>query len=260
MRNDWKELWKYRSLILLFVERDLQARYKQTFLGIGWSILQPLLMMMVLTVIFANFLKVDSGGVPYPIFSYAALVPWTFVSRSLTASSVGLLTYKSLITKIYFPREIIPLSMVLSSLVDFFLASCVFVLMMIVTRTGVGLNVLYVLMLIPAQLLLAAALALLMSFLGALLRDLQFVLPFLIQIWMYATPVIYGLQSITSKYMWLFYFNPLAGIIDGYRRTVLFNQPPDWSLFGASLAFSVVLFLVAYLLFKKVEGFLIDVL
>lgn len=260
MKSWLLELWKYRELVPLFVERDIQARYKQTFLGIFWAILQPLLMMGVLTLIFSNFLKVDSAGIPYPIFSYTALVPWTFIARTVTASSVSLLTYKSLITKVYFPREIVPLSVVLSSLVDFFLASLVFVGMMILYQVPVTISVLYVLILLPIQILFAGGIALFLSSLGILFRDIQFALPFMVQVWMYGTPVIYGLQGISSKYLPLFYLNPAAGIIEGYRRTVLFGEAPNWELLGVSVLFSFLFLGFSYWFFKRMELFIVDVM
>src|SRR3989344_3052433 len=208
MKEHLMELWQYKNLIWLFVQRDLQARYKQTFLGVGWAVIQPLFLMLVFSLIFDKFLKVDSSGIPYPIFSYAALLPWLFISRSMNVGGWGL----------------------------------------------------FLVFLVPMMILLAGALALIVSTLTAIFRDLQFAMPLFVQLWMYASPVIYGLQGIQKTYLPLFYLNPAAGIIDSFRRVILLNQAPNWGLLASSGIWAVGLFVFGYWLFKKLEGFVIDIL
>jgi len=260
MKEHLMGLWQYKNLIWLFVQRDLQARYKQTFLGVGWAVIQPLFLMLVFSLIFDKFLKVDSSGIPYPIFSYAALLPWLFISRSMNVAATSLIGFKALVTKVYFPREIVPLSIMVSSLVDFAIGSLVFFIMLLHFKVDVGGWGLFLVFLVPMMILLAGALALIVSTLTAIFRDLQFAMPLFVQLWMYASPVIYGLQGIQKTYLPLFYLNPAAGIIDSFRRVILLNQAPNWGLLASSGIWAVGLFVFGYWLFKKLEGFVIDIL
>ena len=255
-----RELVRYRYLIYVFTARDLLARYKQTFIGILWAIIQPLFLMLVFTVIFAKFLGVSTGGVPYPVFSYVALLPWTFMNRAISASSESLLNFKHLITKIYFPREVAPLSVVVSSFVDFGIGFFVFLLMMVYYHVPLTWNFLFILLLIPLQIIFAAGLALFLSSVTVIVQDLKFALPLFMQIWMYGTPIIYSVTNIKSSLKVLFYFNPLVGIIEGYRQTILLGKPPLWDFLAISTIFSLLFFVFGYWVFKKLEPYVIDII
>ena len=253
------ELASHKNLILAFFLRDVKARYKQTYIGIGWAVLQPLVMTIVFTVIFSNFLKVSTDGAPYPIFSYIALAAWTYFSRVINTGSMDLIVNSGLIKKIYFPRETIPLSTVLSSLVDFCIAGAIFILLLALYRTPVSWHIVFVPLLFILQLILGTSLALLTSCLTIMFRDLRYVWPFLVQVGMYVSPVVYSVRNLEPKYQMLMYLNPMTGIIEGYRSVFLYNEIPDMNYFGVSVAFSIILLVISWKLFKKIEIYLADI-
>jgi lipopolysaccharide transport system permease protein len=255
-----REMVRYRYLIYVFTARDLLARYKQTFIGILWAIIQPLFLMLVFTVIFSKFLGVSTGGVPYPVFSYVALLPWTFLNRSITASAESLLNFKHLITKIYFPREIAPLSVVVSSFVDFTIGFLVFLAMLIYYHIPITANFLFIILLIPLQIMIAAGFSLFLSSVTVIIQDLKFALPLFMQVLMYASPIIYSVTNIKSSLKAVFYLNPLVGVIEGYRQTILFGKPPLWDFLGISFLFAIVFFFFGYWVFKKLEPYVIDII
>jgi lipopolysaccharide transport system permease protein len=259
----WKslgELWEYRQLVWVLVLRDIKARYKHTTVGIAWAVIQPLFLMFVFTLVFSRFFNVSTGGVPYPVFSYVALLPWTFISRVMAASGSQFIGSRGLITKIYFPREVIPMSSVLSALVDFGFGVLVLVLMMIYYQIGLTSSLWWVIVILPTQLLLALGLAFFSSATMALFRDLQFAMPLLTQLWMYASPVIYSVRNLQPEYKVWFYLNPLTGIVDGYRDCVVGGRVPDLGYLTASVVMAVLAFVVGYWLFKKVEYFVVDIM
>jgi lipopolysaccharide transport system permease protein len=260
MFKEIKEVYNFRYLLYIFTARDILARYKQTFIGVVWAVIQPLFLMLVFTIIFSRFLGVSSGGVPYPVFSYVALLPWTFLTRVINTSSASLISYKSLINKIYFPREVVPLSVVVSSLLDFFIGSLVFVLMLIYYKIPIEPTALYVLLLIPIQVIFAAGMSLLLSTVTVFIRDLKFAIPLFIQIWMYATPIIYSITNIKSNLRVIFYFNPVVGIIESYRQVILHGNQPLWNYLAISIVFSVILFLTSFRFFKKMEPIVVDII
>lgn len=260
MIKNLKELYEYRSLLWVFAYRDIKARYKQTSIGISWAIIQPMFLMFVFTLVFSHFFKVNTGGKPYPVFSYVALLPWTFLSRTITASGNQFLGSRSLITRIYFPREIIPLSTALSALVDFAFGSLVFILMLFYYHIPFTPAFLFILLILPVQLLLAGGLSLFSSAMMALFRDFEFAMPLLTQLWMYASPIIYSVHNLQPRFQSLFYLNPVTGIVDSYRTSILDGQIPDLGYLGSSALISLLLFISAYWLFKKVEYFVVDII
>lgn len=219
-------LWQYRELLYFLVWRDIKVRYKQTALGVTWVILQPVVSMVVFTFLFGNLLGVPSGEVPYPIFSYAALLPWNYFASSINKSSTSLVMNTNLVTKVYFPRMVIPISSVLSGLVDFGIGFLVLIGLMFYFKIPLT----WTILLLPAFLFLAMLTALGFGFwlsaLNVRYRDINYLVPFLIQIWMYLTPVIYSVTLIPEQFQFLLALNPMTAVVGGFR----------WALLGPNLA------------------------
>lgn len=260
LASSLKELWQYRYLVTTFVIRDIKSRYRQTKLGVAWAIVQPLFMTVVFTIIFSKFLKVSTGGVPYPVFSFVALSVWTFFSRVITTGANSLIYGGSLIKKIYFPREVLPLSDVISSLVDFGIASMITVLLIVVYRVDISGYIVFLPVVLMIQLLLACALVLLSSSLTVIFRDLEFAIPFLVQLLMYASPVIYSARNIRQPLQTLLYLNPITGVIEGYRSILIYKEAPNFIFLAVSTFFALVILIIAYIIFKRIERYLADVI
>jgi len=252
-----RDLWHYRELLYFLVWRDIKVRYKQTALGVAWIILQPTLSMVVFSLLFGLLLKVPSGDAPYPIFAYAALLPWNYFAGALNRSSTSVVNSAHLITKVYFPRLVIPLAGVLSGLVDFAIAFLVLVGLLIyyqVTPT-------WAVVLLPGFLLLtmltALGFGLWLAALNVRYRDINYLIPFLVQVWMYATPVIYGTTLIPERFRFLISLNPMAGVTEGFRWALLGARlgdarPPDM-LFAVSIALTLVVLLSGLVFFRNTE-------
>lgn len=259
-RIDFGELLGYRGLFLFLVWRDIKVRYAQSILGAGWAILQPVLTMVVFTVIFGNFAKIPSDDLPYPIFSLTALVPWTYFSTALNQSSQSLVANPALITKVYFPRLVIPLTPVLAGLVDFAIASVILALMMV--AYGVVPDPM-ALILIPLLVLIMMATATgvgcWLSALNVQYRDVKHVTPFLIQVWMYLSPIVYPMSLIPEQYRPLYALNPMAGVIEGFRSVLLQSDAVGWGTIAISFAVSGVLLVSGSLFFRHTEKVFADV-
>ena len=249
---DLHELWEYRDLLYFFVWRDIKIRYKQTFLGFAWALIQPLLAMIIFTLFFGNLAKIPSDGIPYPIFTYAALLPWTLFSESLTRSTNSMVTNANIIQKVYFPRVALPISSVLSPLLDFGIAFTILILMMVYYSIMPTTNII----LLPAFILLAVitslGIGLWTSALNAMYRDFQYVIPFIIQIWMYASPVVYPVSMIPEKYQFLYGLNPMAGVIEGFRWVVLGADAPK-SVIIVSVAISILILVSGAFFFQHMQ-------
>ena len=255
------ELYAYRELLLSFAIREIKLRYKQTIMGVSWAIIQPLVMMVVFTVIFSKFIKVSSEGLPYPIFSYSALLPWTFFSTSVSFGSVSLLTDSNLIKKIYFPRETIPLASIIAAGVDIGIASLVFLVMMVYYRVPVSTSMLYMAVLLPLLVLFTAAVVLLLSATNVYFRDVRFAVPFIVQLWLFATPIAFSMEAVPERFRLLYVvINPLAGLIDGFRSIILHGRPPVAAHLAVVAVVSVGLFLGSYVFFKRLERNFADVI
>lgn len=255
-----RELWKHRELLWLLTQREIKVRYKQSALGVAWAVLQPLSLMIVFTVFFSWFARIESDGIPYPLFSYAALLPWTFFSTSLSSAVPSLIANSHIITKIYFPREVIPLAAVLAAFLDFLIAAAVFVLLIVVYRVPPSWNLLYALPLVAIQILFTAGISLLLSAFTVLYRDVRHTLPLLIQIWMFVTPILYPASVVPQRWRaWYFSLNPMAAIIDGYRRAILQQQPPQLSYLLLAAVFSCLLVWAGYKYFKHLEREFADI-
>lgn len=258
---NWQEIWRYRELLYILVWRDIKVRYKQTALGAAWAILQPFSTMVVFSVILGKLagLGEKTGGVPYPIYVYTALLAWTFFSGAVNSSSASLVASAHLITKVYFPRLIIPLAAIGSGLVDFAFSSLVLVGMMLfygVAPTG---QMLLLPILLLATILTATGVGMLLSALTVTYRDFRYVATFLLQIWMYASPVMYPPNLLPEKWRWVLTVNPMAGIIDGFRGAFL-GLPINLAGIACSLAASVVLFFAGAAYFRTVERRFADII
>lgn len=259
-----RETWSHGELLYFLVWRDLKARYKQTLLGVLWIVLQPVFTMVVFSLLFGKLLNVPSGGVPYPIFAYAGLLPWNYFAASLNRSSLGLVANSHLITKIYFPRLTIPISGVLSGLVDFGVAFLVLVALMVYYGIAPTSRV----VLLPALLLLAVLTALgfglWFSALNARYRDVNHMIPILIQLWMYLTPVIYSVTLIPEQFRWLMALNPMAAVVEGFRWALLGEQVadvgPPGALFFVSTAIALLVLVSGVVFFRTTERSFADII
>lgn len=253
------ELWEYRELIYFFVWRDIKVRYKQTAIGAAWVVLQPFLMMLVFSLFFGKLANIGSDGLPYPIFYYSALLPWMYFAGALQNSTNTIVENQRLITKVYFPRLALPLSSVLSGLVDFGVSFWMFVALMIYY----GIRPTAAIFWFPAFLLLAILTALgvglWLSAMNAIYRDVRYVMPFLIQFWLFASPVVYPSSRVPEKWRWLYGLNPMAGVIEGFRWSLTgHGNPPGHLLFISSIMVVIVL-LSGAAYFQKMETTMADV-
>ena len=258
-RINLREMWEYRELLYFFAWRDLKVRYKQTVIGAAWAVLQPVLLMVVFTIFFGQLAAIPTNGVPPPLFYYVALLPWGLFATGLATGGLSITANQALITKVYFPRILLPASTVVAALVDFAIASVVLVLLMaffgfVPTLATVALP-LFILLAIVTSL----GVAFWLSALDARYRDIHYTIPFLTQLWFFATPIIYPLTSVPAAFRWLYALNPMVGVIDGFR----------WALLGQAFAFdvtswlsvvvAVVLFVSGMFYFTRVEKILPDV-
>ena len=254
MREVIANMIQHRDLIVSFVRRDIKARYKQTALGVAWSLIQPLSMMIVFTLVFSIFARVPSDGIPYPVFAYSALIFWTFFSNSISGGTVAMVSNGVLIRKIYFPRETLLVSVILSGLLDLTVASLLFIGM------ALTLTALWVFPLLLLQITLAFGVTSLTSAAHVNFRDIGHGLPLLLQLWMFATPVAYPIGVIPDWLRPFYLLNPMATIIDGYRRAVILGVAPDLPALALSAAVTIVLTYVALAVFKRAERTFADVI
>lgn len=255
------ELWSYRELVGFLALRDVRARYKQSLLGAGWAVLQPLLTMGVFVVLFGLLLGRDRlpspEGIPYPVSTFCALVPWQLFARALTASGESLVSNQALLTKVYFPRLVMPLAPILAAFVDFALALAVLLGLMLVYGVAAGPAVLALPLFVGLAVMAALAVSLWLSALNALYRDVRHTLPFLAQIWMFATPVVYSTESVMAgqpEWLRLAYgANPMAGVVEGFRHCLLGAPAPAWELVAGSTAAVLVLLVSGAFVFRRLE-------
>lgn len=248
-----RELWTFRELIYFLTWRDIKVRYKQTVLGAAWAILQPLINMVVLTFIFGNLAKLSTDNIPRPIFTFTALLPWGLFSKALADAGRSMLTNRSMITKVYFPRLIIPLSSVLGGLVDFVIQFVILLGMMLYFRiapTGAIWSLPFFVLL---TLTTAFGFGLWLSALNVLYRDVGYILPFLTQIWMLVTPVAYSAKVVPSEYQFLYALNPMVGVVEGFRWALLGARPPDALTLAISTAISMMVLISGLYYFRRME-------
>jgi len=257
--RDLKELWQYRELLYFFSWRDFKVRYKQTAIGAAWAIFQPFITMVVFTVFFGNLAKIPSDGVPYPIFVYVGLLFWQFFSSALSDTSNTLITNQSIITKVYFPRLILPVSAVITKLVDFVIASLILVGLMFYYGYTPNLSGLFLLpLLLIITFMSAVGAGLFLAAINVKYRDVRYALPFFIQILLFVTPVIYP-ASIAGEWSKLLAVNPMMGVIQNARGALLGTMPVNWVLIGSSAIGAAVLLLIGIYTFKKIERYFADI-
>lgn len=249
---DLPDLWAHRDLLYFLLLRDVKVRYKQTALGVAWAVLQPLLTMVVFTAIFGRLAHVPSEGQPYPIFVFAGLLPWSFFNQAVTNSSNSLVGNAGLITKVYFPRLVIPAAAVGAGLVDFAIAALILLGMALFYGVAFSPSGLMMIPLVLLTTLFATAVGMWMSALNVKYRDVRYALPFVLQIWMYVTPIIYPVSFIPARWRWLIGLNPLSGIIQGFRAAI-FSRPFDWIAIGLSTAMTLVVLMCALFEFRRME-------
>jgi len=251
---------KYRELLSELTMREIKQRYKQSVLGYAWVILNPFFQMLVMAFVFSFIMRIPNLGVPYPIFLYAGLLPWTLFANSLGSASNALVGNAGLITKIYFPREIFVISTIIAKIVDFLLALSIFVAFMFYYHLSVNWNILWVIPIFAIQQLFTYGISLFLAAANLFYRDIQYLLGLVILIWMYLTPVIYPTELFPDKYRWIFQLNPMAVIINAYRQVVLGGGMPNIQSLGIALILSLIILVGSYKFFKKLEGIFADII
>ncbi len=260
MMASLRELFGYRELLWMWISREIRIRYKQSFLGAAWAVLQPFSVMVMFSLIFSRFLEVPTDGMPYPVFSYVALLPWTFFSGSVTFASSSLISNINLVTKSYFPREILPIAAVCASFVDFLVAAVVFVGLMVAYSVPIQPTLLLIPALLLIQIAMTVGIVLFTSALNVFYRDIRFVVPLLLQLWMYATPIIYPLEIVPERLRSIYLLNPMAGLIESYRAVALRGSLPSWNHVGLASLVSLTVFVLGYLFFTSVEWQFADII
>jgi len=258
MPLELRDIWAHRELLYFMVWRDLKVRYKQTLFGVSWVVLQPILMTLVFAVFLGKIARVPSGNVPYVLFLYSGLLPWTFFSNAVSTSSHSLIASAQMITKVYFPRSLVPMATVLVRLSDFLVASLILFVLMIYYGRPLTSAVLLVPFLILHLTLLALSLGLLFSALNVKYRDVGTVLPVLLQLWLFASPVIYPTTFVLANWKWLYQLNPVTGVIDGFRAALL-NAEFEWRSLLVSFGITLALLVFSSFVFKHIEDEFADV-
>jgi lipopolysaccharide transport system permease protein len=260
LRGDLKKLEQYRDLLYTLSVHRIKVRYKQSVLGIFWAILQPLSMMLIFTFIFSLIARMPSEGAPYAIFAYTALLPWNYFSSAVSNATNSLVSHSQFVTKVYFPREILPMTYVVSALFDFAVATTLLIGLMIYYHVRPTVNAFYVVPIILILSCFALAMSFLLSATQVRIRDVGVAVPLLLQLWLFATPVIYPLAAVPARLRPLYMLNPMVGIIENFREVILRGGAPDLRSLITSALISVVLLVVSYLYFKRVEATMADVI
>jgi len=256
---DFHELWQFRELIYFFVWRDIKVRYKQTTIGAAWAILQPALAMIVFALFFGKLAHMPTEGLPILVFYYSGLLPWMYFSNSLTNATSTIVQNQNIITKVYFPRLALPISAVLSGLLDFAIGCLLLVPLMVVYRVRPGLPLLLLPVFLLLTVLMAAGAGLWLSAMNAIYRDVRYVVPFLVQFWLFASPVAYASSIVPAKYRWLYGLNPMAGIIEGFRWSLTGRGDPPGPMIIVSVAVVLVVLASGLFYFQKMESTVADV-
>jgi lipopolysaccharide transport system permease protein len=256
---DWRELWAYRELLWVLTMRDIKVRYKQTVLGAAWAIIRPFITMVIFSVVFGQLAKMPSDGYPYPVFVYAGLLPWTFFAGAIGASGNSLVGSAHLVSKVYFPRLIIPLSSVGAGLVDLLVSTGILLLMMLWYGVGWSINLLAAPLLLLGVVFISLGVGTLLSALTVAYRDFTHLTPFVVQIWMYITPVIFPVSLVPERWQWLLYINPMTGLVEGFRSAFL-GKPFDLQGLAISFAIAIAVFAVGVAYFEKGERRFADII
>src|SRR3989344_3172257 len=257
--TDLTELWRYRELFYILAARDIKVRYKQTVFGSLWAIAQPLLTMEIFSFFFGKLAQIPSEGIPYPIFSYSGLLLWMFFNNAVNIASSSLLNDARLISKVYFPRLILPIATTFVSIVDYFVAGSILILMMFFYKVTFHPMILLVPIILFFTWMLSAGLSLFFSALYIRYRDIKYVIPFFFQLLIFMTPVIYPI-SVSGRFKWLLQLNPMSGLIEAHRVLILGNYPIDWRILLISIVFTIIIFISGLLYFKRVERYFADII
>jgi len=261
-RFDWRrvtDVWRYRELLYFLTWRDVKVRYKQAALGAAWAVIQPVMSMVVFTVFFGRLAHMPSDGLPYPLFTLCALVPWTYLSTAVTGGSASLVGQQHVLSKVYFPRILVPLAAIAAPLVDFAIAIAILVAVMAGYQVVPGLAVLWLPFFVALMVATAAATAIGLAALTARYRDVRYVVPYAVQLWLFATPVAYPASIVPERWRVLYGLNPMTGVVEGFRWALIGGQPPGAVTLLSAV--TVVLALVgAIVYFRRVEGTVVDVL
>lgn len=257
---DLGAVWRYRELLVVLMMRDIQVLYKQAALGVAWAILQPVFAVVIFTIVFGYFARMPSEGVPYPLFAFAGVLPWTYFAEAVRRAGTGLVNDSDLVRKVYFPRLIMPLANVITPLVDF----CIALLVLIAMMLFYGITPSWKFLVVPPLMVIAALLALSIGlWLGPInvrFRDIKHTLPFLIQIWMYASPIVYPLSMVPQEWRWAYELNPMVGVIEGFRWAVFDRGEPDFGALGMSALVIAVLLFGGLLFFRRMERSFADLI
>lgn len=254
------ELWRFRELLYFLAWRDVKVRYKQAALGAAWAIIQPLLAMIIFSVFFGRLAGVPSGGVPYPLFSYCALVPWTYFSGTLSQAGNSLIGNSNLITKVYFPRVLLPAASALSGILDFFIGFSLVVVLMVYYHVKPGWSLVFLPLFILAMMLCALGVGMFLAAMNVRYRDVKYAIPFLIQIGLFVTPIIYPVTFLPPKYQNILALNPMAGIVEGFRACLFAQHRMNWNLIGTSFAVTLALLIFGAIYFRKTEKSFADII
>jgi lipopolysaccharide transport system permease protein len=256
---DWRELWAYRELLWVLTARDIKVRYKQTVLGAAWAIIRPVTTMVIFSIVFGQLAKMPSDGFPYPVFVYAGLLPWTFFAGAISTSGQSLIGSSHLISKVYFPRLIIPMSSIGAGLLDLAISSVILLLLMLWYQVPWTVNLLAAPLLLLATSFAALGIGTLLSALTVAYRDFSHLTPFLVQVWMYVTPIIFPLSIVPERWQWPMYLNPMTGLVQGFRSAFL-GTPFDATSLFISCAISLATFAAGVAYFERVERRFADII
>jgi len=254
-----RELWEYRELLYFLTWRDIKVRYKQTAMGAAWAIVQPLFTMLIFTLFFSIFVGVPSDGIPYPVFAYAGLLPWTFFAGAVSNSSNSIIGSAGLITKVYFPRMLIPAATVGAGLVDLVIATVILIALTLLYGVTLRGSLVMIPLLAALTMMLALGAGILIAALTARYRDVRHVLPFVLQLWMFASPIIYPLSVVPAKWRWTLELNPLTGIIEGFRSSLM-GRAFNWRAIIVSSVVALTLFICSAFIFRRLEKSFADVM
>jgi lipopolysaccharide transport system permease protein len=255
-----RELWTYRELFYFFAWRDVKVRYKQTVLGIAWAVIQPFLTMVVFTLLFGRLANIPSDGIPRPVFYFSALLPWTYLSTTVSNAGMSLVSNAGLLTKIYFPRIILPASVALSGVMDFLIGSAFLAGFIAYYHIPLSWHLLLWPVLAVPLVLLALSVGMLLAALNVRYRDIKYVIPFGIQLWLFITPIIYPTSIVPEEYQWLMALNPLSGLIEAFRYSLVSSLSVHWNVVGISLATTTALFVAAVIFFRRTERTFADII
>ena len=260
LRSELREIWAYRDLLTLLIRRDISLRYRQSAIGIAWAVVQPVVLMAIFAVVFGHFAKLPSDGVPYPLFVLSALLPWLYFSKSLTGASDSLVGSAHLVSKVYFPRLILPISKTVSGLVDFAIAFVILALLLVWYGVAPGSALLLLPVFVAIAMLTAFSLGLWLTALNVKYRDVGILVPFITQVWMYASPIAYSTSLVPEQWRWIYSLNPIVGVVEGFRWALLDKAPPQIAPMLVSLSIVLLLLVGGMAYFRRTERDFADII